>query len=201
MTSTQYYVAASVDGYIADRTGSLEWLFQFNDVPGLLTDHYESFLADVGAIAMGAATYEFMLGQGMEQWPYPGVTTWVFTHRDLPRFPGADVVLTADDVPDVHARMVLAAAGRNIWLVGGGELVAQFADRGLLDEIWLGVAPVVLGGGVPVLPARLPGVLALTDITRFGDSFLELRYAVPHASPHPVPPAGSEQADRPDPSG
>jgi dihydrofolate reductase len=179
MTRTQYYVAASVDGYIADPTGSLEWLFQFNDVPGLLTDHYEGFLAEVGAIAMGAATYEFMLGQGLEEWPYPGVRTWVFTHRELPLFPDADLVLTADDVADVHARMVDAAAGRNIWLVGGGELVAQFADRGLLDEIWLGVAPVVLGGGVPVLPARLPGVLTLTDVTQFGAGFLELRYLVP----------------------
>ena len=179
MTRTQYYVAASIDGYIADRSGSLDWLFQFNDVPGLLTDHYRSFLADVGAIAMGAETYRFMLGQDMDEWPYPDQRTWVFTHRELPVVPGADIVLTADDVGAVHARMVEAAAGRNVWLVGGGDLVAQFADRGLLDEIWLGVAPVVLGGGVPVLPARLPGVLALTDITRFGDAFVELRYTVP----------------------
>ncbi len=182
MTRTQYYVAASIDGYIADRSGSLDWLFQFNDVPGLLTDHYRSFLADVGAIAMGAETYRFMLGQDMAEWPYPDQRTWVFTHHeDLPVVPGADVVRTGDDVAAVHAQMVEAAAGRNVWLVGGGDLVAQFADRGLLDEIWLGVAPVVLGGGVPVLPARLPGVLALTDITRFGDAFVELRYTVPHA--------------------
>ncbi len=179
MTRTQYYVAASIDAYIADRTGSLDWLFQFNDVPGLLTDHYESFLADVGAIAMGAGTYRFMLEQGLDAWPYPGRRTWVFTHHELPTMPGADVVRTADDVGEVHARMVEAAAGRNVWLVGGGDLVAQFAARGLLDEIWLGVAPVVLGGGVPVLPARLPGVLTLTDVTRFDGGFLELRYAVP----------------------
>lgn len=179
MTRTQDYVAASVDGYIADRTGSLDWLFQFNDVPGVAA-HYETFLADVGALAMGASTYRFLLAQGMDAWPYAGQRTWVFTHRDLPVLPGADVVLTADDVAAVHARMVEAAAGRNVWLVGGGHLVAQFAERGLLDEIWLGVAPVVLGGGVPVLPTTLPGTLALTDVTRFGDAFVELRYTVPH---------------------
>jgi dihydrofolate reductase len=183
VTRTQYYVAASIDGYIADRTGSLDWLLQFNDVPGLLTDHYRSFMARVGAIAMGAATYAFVLEQGMAAWPYPGVRTWVFTHRELPLPPDGDVVLTADDVGAVHAQMVEAAAGRNIWLVGGGALVGQFAERGLLDEIWLGVAPVVLGGGVPVLPARLPGVLALTDVTRFERGFLELRYTVPHGEP------------------
>lgn len=74
--------------------------------------------------------------------------------------------------------MVGAAAGKNIWLVGGGDLVAQFAALGLLDELWLGVAPVVLGGGVPVLPTRLPGTLTLEDVTRFGAGFLALRYGL-----------------------
>ena len=190
MTRTQYYVAASVDGYIADPAGSLDWLFQFNDVPGV-TEHYQSFLADVGAIAMGATTYRFILDEGMDAWPYADQRTWVFTHHELPAFPGADIVFTADDVAVVHAAMVDAAAGRNIWLVGGGDLVAQFADRALLDEVWLGVAPVVLGGGVPVLPTRLPGVLALEEITRFGDAFVELRYRVPRltaARADPAPP-------------
>jgi dihydrofolate reductase len=192
MTRTQYYVAASLDGYIADPSGSLDWLFQFNDVPGL-TDHYRSFLADVGAIAMGATTYQFFLDDATETWPYADQRTWVFTHRDLPALPGADLVFTADDVAAVHAAMVEAAADRNIWLMGGGDLVAQFAERGLLDEIWLGVAPVVLGGGVPVLPARLPGVLTLEEITRFGDAFLELRYTVPH--PPTAEAAGSGPVD------
>ncbi len=188
MALTQYYVASSIDGYIADPAGSLDWLLQFNDVPGL-TEHYDSFMADVGALAMGSITYEFVLGERMESWPYPQ-RTWVFTHRQLPTYPGADVVFTDDDVADVHARMVEAAAGKNVWLVGGGGLVAQFAERGLLDEIWLGIAPVVLGGGAPLLPTRLPGNLRLEDVTRFPSDFVEMRYtvqrgqaAVPGAAP------------------
>ena len=196
MTRTQYYVAASVDGYIADPAGSLDWLFQFNDVPGV-TEHYQSFLADVGAIAMGAATYRFILDEGMDVWPYADQRTWVFTHHELPALPGADIVFTADDVGAVHAAMVEAAVGRNIWLVGGGDLVAQFAERGLLDEIWLGVAPVVLGGGVPLLPARLPGVLALEEITRFGDAFVELRYRVPRPTTAPPAPVPADAAAEP----
>jgi len=175
MTRTQYYVAASIDGYIADSAESLDWLTPFDAVPGV-TAHYEGFLSGVGAIAMGASTYEFLLGLGMDEWPYPDQRTWVFTHRDLPRFPGADLELTADDVQTVHGRMTDTAAGRNIWLVGGGALVAQFAAVGLLDELWLGVVPVVLGGGVPVLPTRLPGTLTLEDVTRFDAGFLALRY-------------------------
>jgi dihydrofolate reductase len=178
MTLTQYYVASSIDGFIADPAGSLDWLLQFDDVPGL-TAHVQTFVADVGAIAMGSTTYRFLLDAGMDTWPYSAQRTWVFTHTDLAPFPGADLVFTHDDVADVHARMVQAAAGRNVWLVGGGGLVAQFADLGLLDEIWLGIAPVVLGGGAPLLPTRLPGNLRLEEVTRFPDSFLELRYTVP----------------------
>ncbi|WP_066587991.1 dihydrofolate reductase family protein [Cellulomonas timonensis] len=174
MTLTQYYVAASMDGYIADEQGSLDWLFQFNDAEGV-GEHVQAFMADVGAIAMGATTYEFLLGEGVA-WPYPGLRTAVFTHRELPLFPDADIELTSDDVAEVHARLVQAAAGRNVWLVGGGGLVAQFAERGLLDEIWLGLAPVVLGGGSPLLPARLAGTWELRDVQRLGSSFMELRY-------------------------
>ena len=75
--------------------------------------------------------------------------------------------------------MVEAAAGRHVWLVGGGDLVGQFAALGLLDEIWLGVAPVVLGSGTPVLPRRLAGRLEVLGVTQFADGFLELRYRVP----------------------
>jgi dihydrofolate reductase len=78
----------------------------------------------------------------------------------------------------VHADMVHAAAGRNVWLVGGGELVGQFADAGLLEEIIAGVTPVTLGGGAPLLPRRLTG-LQLVGTEVVGGSFVELRYAVP----------------------
>ena len=64
-------------------------------------------------------------------------------------------------------------------MVGGGNLVAQFARRGLLDEIWLAVIPLVLGAGAPLLPAAVPGPLELTEVTRFPRGVIELRYAVP----------------------
>jgi dihydrofolate reductase len=178
MTRTQYFVAASIDGFIADASGGLQWLFQFNDVEGVEA-HYKAFLAGVGALAMGAATYEFILGENPEAWPYAGLPTWVFTHRSLPTFAGADIRFTADDVGAVHEEMVRAAAGKHVWLIGGGNLVAQFARRSLLDEIWLAVIPVVLGAGAPLLPAALPGPLELACVTRFPRGMIELRYTVP----------------------
>jgi dihydrofolate reductase len=177
MTRTQYYVAASIDGYIADGDGRLDWLFQFNDVEGV-EGHYKKFLAGVGALAMGARTYEFLLAEG-QPWPYVGLPTWVFTHRGLPGLAGADIRCTAEDVAVVHAAMVRAAAGKHVWLVGGGELVAQFVARGLLDELHLCVVPVVLGGGAPLLPVAVQGALALAEVTRFPRGLTELRYDLP----------------------
>ncbi len=77
---------------------------------------------------------------------------------------------------------IRAAGEKNLWLVGGGNLVAQFARRGLLDELLLGLMPVVLGGGIPLLPALLPGLLELKDVTRFGRGALALRYELPHGA-------------------
>ncbi len=177
MTKTQYYVASSIDGFIADDHGKLEWLFQFDEPD--VSAHTARFLTGIGALAMGALTYEFLLGTG-EAWPYADLPTWIFTHRDLPRLPGAKLVFTQDDPERVHADMVRAAGGKNIWLVGGGQLVAQFAARGLLDEIHLAIVPVLLGKGAPLLPIRRTTPFTLVGTAPLGQKgAVELRYALP----------------------
>ena len=186
---TQYYTAATLDGFIADPDHSLDWLFQF-DVAG--TDDYPAFIAEVGALAMGSSTYEWMLnhpggesesegGDEGQSWPYE-LPTWVFTTRELPAFPGADIRFVRGDVAPVHAEMVAAAGGRNIWLVGGGDLVGQFHDRGLLDELIVTIASVTLGAGKPLLPrviSRPP--LELISARTIGTAFVQLHYRVPRA--------------------
>jgi dihydrofolate reductase len=121
---------------------------------------YEAFIDRIGALAMGASTYRWVLDH--DEWPYR-LPTWVFTHRDFPP-PPEGVRFTSDDVAEVHAQMVSAADGRDVWLIGGGDLVGQFADRGLLDEVWVQYAPVTLGTGAPLLPRRLD--LRLVDVAR-----------------------------------
>ena len=181
---TQYYTATSIDGFIADADNSLEWLFQVGSAGDeVIQDEYPKFIAEVGAMAMGSTTYEWIAAHtgfldDPAKWEYT-IPTWVFSSRDLPRAEGLDIRFVRGDVRPVHAEMAAAAGGRNIWLVGGGDLVGQFHDHGLLDELILGVTPVFLGSGAPLLPRRITApTLKLTDVTRYGDTFVTLRYAV-----------------------
>ncbi len=183
---TQYYTATSLDGFIADSSNGLDWLFQFTDNP---TDDYPAFIAEVGALAMGSTTYEWILANQVlvdpgrvGAWPYEQ-PTWVFSSRELQRVPGSNVHFVRGDVRPVHAAMVQAAGDRNIWLVGGGELVGQFHDHGLLDELIISVASVTLGGGAPLLPRAITTPpLRLRTVRQFGADFVQLVYAVPKRS-------------------
>jgi dihydrofolate reductase len=182
---TQYYTATTLDGFIADPDNSLEWLFtRKQEKDGPL--NYGDFIAEVGALAMGSTTYEWILDHefaGMEpaewKWPYD-IPSWVFTHRQLPVVPDAQIEFTSADVAAVHKQMVGAAGDKNVWIVGGGDLAGQFADAGLLDEVIVMVAPVTLGAGAPLLPRRIE--LRLDELGRNGD-FVCARFAVVRPEP------------------
>ena len=172
MSLTQYYTATSLDGFIADPDNSLDWLFtRKQDEAGPLT--YGEFIAEVGALAMGSTTYEWVLdhefaGKDPQDWKWPyNIPCWVFTHRQLPVVPNAPIQFTSADIATVHKEMVSAAGGRNVWIVGGGDLAGQFADVGLLDELIVWIAPVTLGAGAPLLPRRIE--LRLEVLERNGD--------------------------------
>jgi dihydrofolate reductase len=182
VAKTQYYTATSIDGFIADPDNSLDWLFEVGGDDG---NPFASFFADVGAFAMGATTYAWVLEheQLMDQpqkWVdyYGDVPAWIFTHRTLPAIPGAKLSFVSGDVRPAHAEMINAANGRNVWIVGGGELAGAFADAGLLDELILGVAPVTLGGGAPLLPRRLTSSRLTLAEARQRGRFAYLRYEV-----------------------
>ena len=173
MSRTQYYTATSLDGFLATPDHSLDWLMtRQQDRAGPL--NFGAFIAGVGAIAMGSTTYEWILAHeagtagtsGDVRWPYRQ-PSWVFTSRDLPAVRGADIRFVRGDVAPVHREMSEAAGGRNQWVVGGGDLAGQFADRGLLDEVLVMIAPVTLGAGPPLLPRRIE--LTLREVARNGD--------------------------------
>ncbi|MDQ5874295.1 MAG: dihydrofolate reductase family protein, partial [Actinomycetota bacterium] len=143
--------------------------------------NYGEFIADIGALAMGSTTYQWILDNEFAdkdaadwRWPYD-IPCWVFTHRQLPVVPDAQIEFTSADVATVHEEMVGAVGDRNVWIVGGGDLVGQFADVGLLDEVIVSIAPVTLGAGAPLLPHRIE--LRLDEMGRNGD-FVAAKYSV-----------------------
>jgi dihydrofolate reductase len=180
---TIYYTASTLDGFISTIDDSLEWLFPLGE---LEATGYPTFIRGVGALAMGAATYEWMLrhvigpdAKHPQPWPYQQ-PAWVFSSRTLPSVPGADIRFARGDVRPVHAQMIEAAGGKNVWIVGGGELAGQFYDRGLLDEMFVQVGSVTLGAGKPLFPRTLTSPpLRLLSVRAVGTGFAELHYAVP----------------------
>jgi dihydrofolate reductase len=180
----QYFTATTLDGFIADADNSLDWLFAVERDED--DRSWPDFFDGVGALVMGATTYEWVLGHEPEMLEspdrrrgyYDDRPTWVFTHRELPRIPGIDLTFVQGDVRAVHDRIVEAVPGKNLWLVGGGDLVGQFDDAGLLDEIRLGLTPVTLGSGAPVLPRRITSErLHLRSVDRSGQ-LVQLVYEV-----------------------
>jgi len=148
--STVYYVAQSLDGFIADRDESLDWLlaFGFDD----FQQQYDDFLAGVGAIVMGAGTFRWLAAEG-EPWGYGGTPTWVVARGDVPTISGAEFTLSDDPLAAVsNARE--AAGDRDVWVVGGGMLASSLLDSGQIDRLHLTVMPVTLGQGTPLLPHR-----------------------------------------------
>ena len=195
MSKTQYYCAASLDGYIAELDDSLDWLLHYEGSfegdgvepgPQGTGGAYENFYEGVGALVSGATTYEFVLDHldGNGEWPYRGKPYWVLSSRDLPMPDGeqVDVRLVNAKVADLHEEMVAAAGERNLWIVGGGNVASQFADEGLLDEVLVTVVPVVLGAGKPLFERRLPGSeMQLSGTRVFDTGMVELRYEIKRA--------------------
>lgn len=145
---TVYYVAQSLDGFIADRQGSLDWLldFGFDD----FQQQYDDFLAGVGAIVMGAGTYRWLAEQS-EPWGYAATPTWVLAHGDLPEIDGAVFRRSDDAVAALHEARA-AAGDLDTWVVGGGIVAARLLDAHLIDRLHVTTMPVTLGRGTPLLP-------------------------------------------------
>jgi dihydrofolate reductase len=194
VTTTVYYCASSLDGYIAEVDDSLDWLLNYQGTfaheaaePGPMSEGggYERFYEGVRALVAGSATYEWILDHldvaGGGEWPYRGKPCWVLSSRELrlPEGEGADVRVVDASVGELYGEMAAAAGDGVLWVLGGGGVASQFADEGLLDEVQVTVVPIVLGGGKPLFEHRLTnGAMQLTGTRTFKNGMVELRYAV-----------------------
>ncbi|MBD3940922.1 dihydrofolate reductase [Microbacterium sp. NEAU-LLC] len=183
-----FYTATTLNGFLADEHDSLEWLFAAPGGEGGDAD-FQEFLAGIGVLVQGSSTYRWVvehedLVAHPEKWPsyYGDRPTWVFSSRAQPVVPGVDIRFASGDVREAWPRIREAAGGRDVWIVGGGDLAGQFADAGLLDEIRVSVAPATLRSGKPLLPRALGADrLELTAVRKAG-AFAELTYRVTGAA-------------------
>ncbi len=147
-----YYTASSLDGYVADEHASLQWLIT-RDIDAEGPFAIDPFLASVGALVMGADTYEWLLAHQPGDWMY-SQPSWVMTHRPQIVAAGQLVTTFAGEVTELYPTLRDAAGDRDVWVVGGGRVAAQFVRSGLVDEMIVSYAPCTLGAGSPVLPVR-----------------------------------------------
>lgn len=176
-----YETASSLDGFLADEQHSLDWLFAVAhdevDTDGLV--------GPMGALVMGSATYGWLLEHERlltepERWQqfYGDRPVYVFSSRTQPVPRGADVRVRGGAVADVLDEITAAAGDRDVWLVGGGDLVGQFFDAGALHRVQITFAPVTLGAGAPLLPRRIESdTLLLQEVRRQGQ-FVRMVYDV-----------------------
>jgi dihydrofolate reductase len=161
------FIATSLDGYIAGPDGEIDWLFSDQDYG------YRDFYARIDTVIMGRKTYDLSLG--FDEYPYPETAAYVFSRT--PRRPDSHAQFVADDV-GAFVNQLKRQPGRDIWLVGGGQIVRECLVADAVDEFVISVHPILLGAGIPLFPAGFPKrSLALQHVQRFESGLVQTVYA------------------------
>ncbi|MBT2645111.1 dihydrofolate reductase [Bacillus sp. ISL-41] len=143
------YIAVSLDGYIARPDGAVDWL---DDVEGEGDNGYGEFYSQVGTVIMGRKTYEEVL-RLTDEFPYAGKPCYVLSRQTMENSP--HVTFTDEDLVSLVSRLK-KDSNSYVWLVGGGQLVKQFLEKQLIDEIQLYIIPKLIGEGIPLFPDDTP---------------------------------------------
>jgi len=139
---TTYYVASSLDGYIAKADGDVSWLEELDisiDDTG-----YNEFYATVDALVMGRKIYEMIKGFG--EWPYGEKPVWVGSSNKIEPMEGCN--LQKGSAPAEAYKTAQKNNIKHLWLVGGGSLVSSFIENNLLTNMYLSLIPIALGSGI-----------------------------------------------------
>lgn len=173
------YIACSLDGKIADRTGGVSWLESLPN-PDQTDYGYTDFLATVDTTIMGNKTYQQILGFDID-FPYREKINYVVT-RDKSLVKDEYVQYVSEGICD-FIKELKQKPGKDIWCIGGGELIAMLLNHALLDEVRVFIMPVILGSGVP-LAAELNQInhLQLIETRTYASGALELNYSVLYSS-------------------
>jgi dihydrofolate reductase len=172
------FLACSLDGYIATREGTLDWL---DAAVGPGEDYgYDAFIADIDALAMGRGTYDFI--EHVEPLPFGERRLFVFTHRPIERADFTPISLT----PEQAVAEWTAQGLRHVY-VDGGVVISAFLKAGLIDDLTLTIVPLLLGDGLPLFhPGRPETRLTLEETKTFPSGVVWLRYRRASAAPAPA---------------
>lgn len=175
------HIGTSADGYIARPDGDLEWLTSRPAPKGFYG--MNAFMKMVDAKVLGRKTYEMSVRLGAKfDVKNP---TFVFSRQSPPADVPAGVEFVRDGVGPFVSRL-RAQPGKDIWLMGGGEIIASFLDEAAIDEFVMSVAPVFIGDGIPLIARRHRHTpLHLRSVERFDDGLVQLRYGLEKDEPQP----------------
>lgn len=177
MKKIKLYIAASLDGYIARPDGDLDWLTKAPN-PEAEDFGYNKFLETVDTTLMGNETYKWLLNQGVED-PYPGLKNYVFTRNSTE---STGFVEYVNDEPASFAMQIREGNGKDIFLVGGGVIIASILAAGLIDEIHLTIVPVFLGKGIPLFPTQKKELNILfntVEVVKYSNGFVLIKMEKP----------------------
>lgn len=163
------FIAASLDGYIARKDGAIDWLFTEGDYG------YQEFYQSIDTTLTGNTTYQQTLTFG--EFPYPGKTNYVFT-RNQNQAKHNQVTFVSSDVPD-FVRQLKQASGKDIWLVGGGQINTILLNAGLIDEMIVSIHPIILGEGIPLFAGQpREKKTTLVAVKSFDSGLIQLHYQI-----------------------
>lgn len=166
------YIASSLDGYIATKDDSLEWLY---NVEGEGDNGYSEFYETVDTVLLGKRSYDWIMQQDIGEFPYKNKECFVFTRSHIEDT--EDVKFINDNVTKFIDKLK-SQDGKNIWIVGGGELLDSFIQAKLVDDLIITIAPTILGKGIPLFKEGDYQLdLSLKGMRNF-NQFVELHYGV-----------------------
>jgi len=166
------YISASLDGYIADSCGRLDFL---PEIPETGYDYgYKKMYESIDVIIMGRTTYDYISAYSQHTgWPYVDKKCYIYTHHTMPVANGIECT---DTPPKDLLEHIWNSGAKRVWLMGGGEIIRLFMQHSLIDVFDIFYVPVLLGGGMPLFPQGFPQTELQLEKTDSRGELLEVIY-------------------------
>ena len=173
MRKIKLYIAASIDGYIADIDGGLDWLSAYPITPEL-NYGYNEFFNSVDSVIMGGRTYRDILYMDVI-YPYKDKISYIIT-RNKKNNPKEGIHLISENIIEAITDL-RNKEGKDIWLVGGGEIISMLLDNDLIDEMIITILPIILGSGIPLFPnTAKESTWKLHNTHKYNNNVLQVEY-------------------------